>query len=113
MKPAVYNFPSVKKGNSVQAQNIATITYETGSVPIPLSFAEIVVKDLNGCVYLTWNTVLGQLSISGADSNIVIKNFFSKNETSLWDVGTYTYELTVDTVAGETWAVLIGTMEVE
>lgn len=113
MEPGIYNLIPIKKGTSVQAQNLATVTYQTDSIAIPLESAEIVLKDLNGCVYLTWSTSTGELTISGVDSNIVIKNFFSAETTSLWDIGTYTYELRVKTISGETWPILAGTMVVK
>jgi hypothetical protein len=113
MNPAVYNLPVVKRGFSVQSQNLASLSYQSNGEAIPLAFAEIVLKDLNGCVYLTWNTDSGELQISGENSNLVIKKFFNEEITGLWDIGTYTYILKVKTMSGETWPTLIGTMKVE
>lgn len=112
MIPATYNLPDVKRGNSIQEQNLATLTYQSDSSPIPLTSGEIIVKDNNGCLFQTWDAANGKISITGADENIVTKAAFSDAETAEWPAGKYTYELTVKLQSNEVWSILAGGLNI-
>jgi hypothetical protein len=112
MTPAIYNLPNVQSGNSIQEQNIATITYQIDSSAIPLSSGEIKVYDNDGCLFATWNAANNKISITGASQNIVTKAMFTGAETKLWPLGKYTYELVVTLQSGEIWSILEGGMNV-
>jgi hypothetical protein len=112
MNPATYNFPSFKRGNSIQEIDLATVIYTVDSSPVALSSGEIIVKDNNGCVFETWNAANGKISITGVDENIVTKAAFSGAETSEWLIGKYTYELNVTLQTGEIWSLLVGEINI-
>jgi len=112
MNPAIYNFPDVKKGNSIQEVNLATLVYESDSSAVALTSGEIIVLDNDGCVFATWNAGNSKISVTGADDNVVTKAAFTGAETSLWPIGKYTYELTVTLQTGEIWSILEGEINI-
>lgn len=92
--PGSYTFPSMRRGDTFRARDIATLTQS--SVPLALTSARLQVRAKNGgAVLLEWDTTTATATLTGAGSNVV--RLATKTAAQMQDIppGQHDYDLEV------------------
>lgn len=110
MTPATYALLPIKRGDTYAAYQIARIT--RASVGVPLASARLQIRTVNDQKIHEWSTALGTITLSGAATDTVTLAALDKVTTGKFPPGDYLYDLEVTTVAGETWTVMDGTVQI-
>ena len=94
--PGSYHFPSMRRGDTFRARDIATLTQD--SVPLAITSARMQVRAKNGgAVLLEWDTAatVPTAEITGADSNVVRLHAKDAAAMQLIPPGQHEYDLEV------------------
>lgn len=94
--PGVYHFPSMRRGDTFRARDIATLTQD--SVPLELTSARMQVRGKNGgAVLLEWDTdaATPTAEITGDDLNVVRLHIKTAEEMQAIAAGQHEYDLEV------------------
>lgn len=110
MRPAIYNLPNIKRGDTWPARAIATITDSAGA-PIAITSARMQIRHKNtGAVIHSWSSQLGSITIAG---NVVTLARIEIAQSASFTVGNqHNYDLEVTTSTGEVWTVLSGKVNI-
>lgn len=106
MTPASFQFPEIRKGNSIPAFHIAALTYSSTNTPVLLASAALEIRTGSGSLLKRYDTAAGSAVLSA--SNTVTLAFTPGSETAVFPTGTHQYDLKVVLQSGETWTVLAG-----
>jgi hypothetical protein len=109
MTPAAFPFPEIRRGNSLSAFQIASLSRDDGS-PVPLTAAALEIRSPSGFLLKRFASADGSLVIDPAHT--VTLGFVSGSETAAFVPGTYQYDLLVHLASGESWTVLAGPVHV-
>jgi len=105
MTPASFTFPEIRRGNSIPAFVIATLSYADAS-PVLLASAALEIRANSGVLVKRFASADNSLVI--APENTVTLAFVPGSETASFPAGTHNYDLKVNLQSGETWTVLAG-----
>ena len=94
---ATYEIPSITRGDTFAARNIATVTQSAAAVSVSSAVMEIVTAA--GVIVATWDTDEATATITGAGSNVIHINEISDSVTALWPLGKHDFTLKVKLTA--------------
>ncbi len=110
MTPASFQFPEIRKGNSIPAFQIAALTYSSTNTPVLLASAALEIRAGSGTLLKRYDTANGSANLG--PENTVTLAFTPGAETASFPVGTHQYDLKVILQSGETWTVLAGQVRI-
>jgi len=90
---ATYEIPSITRGDTFAARNIATVTQSASAVAV--SSAVMTIVTAAGVTVVTWDTEESTANITGAGSNVIHINEISDSVTAEWPLGKHDFALKV------------------
>lgn len=109
MKPGIYNLPNIRRGDTYKSIVIVNGLRYSDGTPIPCTSAKLQIKNIFGDTVFTYPNI----SITGANSNVITLPAINATSTSNFSAGACTYDLEVLTTLGETWTLLEGTVQID
>lgn len=92
--PGIYHFPTMRRGDTFRARDIATLTQ--ASVPLAITSARLQVRPRgDGDVLLEWDTAAATAQVTGAASNGVRLLEKSSSAMQTLPPGIHEYDLEV------------------
>jgi len=108
MTPGRHNLPPIRRGDTVQALELARV-FDADGAPVPITSARLQLRNKDDSILYEWSTAADNLTLSGTPvTHIITLDALDETTTAAFTPDEYRYDLEITKPDGEVWTILTG-----